>query len=156
MRHLFAVSCEQRGPFLIVLLKVNRDVKHDRATNFKSISVSEKASGKLIFKVDQLFPSGQTQVEDCVRLIRRVGTMIESEIRVEGVLTINKKTELAFETSVQAIIAEDSQESSFRASQAMINTDRLHDEIPQADDETAAEVCLEVEKVESLDSKQIV
>ena len=77
-------------------------------------------------------------IEDQVRLVRRVTNLMEDNIRIEGLMNVVKRAstmsrtretgpgvDIAFETCVQAIIAEDSLENSgyfndsFRTSQIL-------------------------------------
>ena len=53
LKHLFTVRCELKGPFLALYLKVNR-VEKGAIWNFKSVKVSQKQSGKLLFEVDDI------------------------------------------------------------------------------------------------------
>ena len=49
MRHLFSATCELKGPFIILTLRVSPDSKHEKVSKFKSLTVSEKISLKTIF-----------------------------------------------------------------------------------------------------------
>ena len=123
---------------MILTFRINSDTRHERVTCFKNIRVTEKISGKKLLSEDGTvgfasLSSGESQqpatsimVEDQVVLVRRVNNLtIENSIRVEGLITVVKKAstlsrtkeigpgrELAFETCVDAIIAEDSLETS--------------------------------------------
>ena len=116
LRHLFSVQCELKGPFLILTMTISHDAKHERVSAFKSIRVTEKVSGKDIFSTtDEDAPgalsSDNVMINDSVRLVRRVSNMVEDHVRIEGIMTIIKRTssrskevgpgrDIAFETCV--------------------------------------------------------
>ena len=90
---------ELKGPFLIFTLKVNPDAKHERVASFSNLKVTEKTSGKSIFNEDNIviFNADNTTntsfvVEDQVRLVKRVNNLLEDTIRVEGIMTLVKKS----------------------------------------------------------------
>ena len=137
LRHYFTIFCELKGPFLILTFQVNTDVKHERVAYFKNVRVTEKISGNTLLREDGIIgfenlsngegsQASSIVIEDQVRLVRRVTNLMEDNIRIEGFMNVVKRAstmsrtketgpgkDIAFETCVQAIIAEDSLENSF-------------------------------------------
>lgn len=124
-------------------------MKHERVAYFKNVRVTEKISGNTLLREDGIIglenlSNGEGHqatsivIEDQVRLVRRVTNLMEDNIRIEGLMNVVKRAsalsrtkeagpgkDIAFETCVQAIIAEDSLENSgyfndsFRTSQIL-------------------------------------
>ena len=116
LRNLFSVHCELKGPFIILTMTISHDAKHERVSAFKSIRVTEKMSGKDIFSTTDedalsVLSGDNVMINDSIRLVRRVSNMVEDHIRVEGIMTLIKRTssrskevdpgrDIAFETCV--------------------------------------------------------
>ena len=103
LRHIFYVSCELKRQSLIVTLSVNTDNKSERVTEFKSIRVIEKTSGKMIMshegipvvtsklKTDSSPRKSQATRAEAIKLTESVSNLTDDSLRVEGTLIIAKK-----------------------------------------------------------------
>ena len=105
---------------------MNSDSKSERVTQFRDLRVSEKTSGKHLFKRDGLIVFTESTddsfssvtVEEAVNVIEKVSTLTEDTLRVEGTVVILKRssskslhpapTFYQFEACVPAAISEDS------------------------------------------------
>ena len=98
-------------------------------------------------------------VEDCIRLVRRVGNLTEDTVRIEGIFTVVARRtsslkggarlskDASFETCVPVIITEDSIETSFQSASMAQVADHFQ--------ETDALINFEIEKEEKKESNDV-
>ena len=109
LRYPFSIVCQLRSPFLVLAFKVNPDSKNERVSQFSDLSVSEKTSGKILFKRDMVMP--KMTIEDTLNVVEKINNLTEDTLRVEGTVEIlkrNSSKSYQFEVCVPAAITEDS------------------------------------------------
>lgn len=92
LRHFFSITCQLKGPFIVLTLKVNSDSKNERAIQFNNLLVSEKTSGKHLFSREgvMVFAEGSNKstpsvtIEDAINVVEKVNNLTEDTLRVEG------------------------------------------------------------------------
>ena len=94
LKHLYWARCELRGPFLALYLKINK-VEKGAIRSFKSVTVSQKQSGKVLFEIKdiqaEIFGIGAkgVRIEDELCIIRRVKQIAEDYVAISGVYTVS-------------------------------------------------------------------
>ena len=122
LKHLYKTRCESKGPLLLLHLQPNLSLRAG-IWNFKSVKMTEKQSGKLLYQIDNIpqeilgIDNPSIKLQDDICIVRRV-TAAEEAVTISGVYLVEDRhkssrdkrvfEEVEFSSSQTLAIVEDS------------------------------------------------